>query len=170
MTQEQIDALRAAAEKATPGPWIECGHKRGGCTCGYIWSKPTDSPIAVATIGPWGDEWPEVRVVETADGLGSMRVEAFMKRSDYGEVAPERGKGNAAFIALANPRVILSLLAEREALLRVAEAAGKLDAAAMEAVDADPGAEDWDAVLDASAVYGVAIAALPDAKGDVDAR
>ncbi|NCX56408.1 MAG: hypothetical protein EBW87_04325 [Burkholderiaceae bacterium] len=30
----------------TPGPWRECGHEKGGCKCGMIWSRPADRCVA----------------------------------------------------------------------------------------------------------------------------
>lgn len=78
--------LRRVAEAATPGPWSECGHSRGGCSCGMVWSRAADLPVAEA----WGgdEEAPE---------------------------PSEGARANAAFIAAANPSNILSLLDELEA-------------------------------------------------------
>ena len=36
--------------KATPGPWRECGHDRGGCVCGLIFSEPADAAVAITAI------------------------------------------------------------------------------------------------------------------------
>lgn len=30
----------------TPGPWHRCGHDRGGCSCGLVWSLASDTPVA----------------------------------------------------------------------------------------------------------------------------
>ena len=38
--------IKGAALAATPGPWRECGHDRGGCRCGLVWSIPADAAIA----------------------------------------------------------------------------------------------------------------------------
>jgi len=39
----------------TPGPWVACGSKRGGCSCGQVWSTAVDMPVATAN-GIWGDD------------------------------------------------------------------------------------------------------------------
>lgn len=77
--------LRRLAEAATRGPWRACGHDRGGCSCGMIWSRAADLPVAEAWRGD--EEAPE---------------------------PPEGAKANAIFIAEANPAAILSLLDELE--------------------------------------------------------
>lgn len=77
--------LRRLAEAATPGPWKECGHARGGCSCGMVWSRAADLPVAEAWRG-------DQEAPEPAEGA----------------------KANAAFIAAANPAAILSLLDELE--------------------------------------------------------
>lgn len=41
-------SLRELLAAATPGPWIACGHNRGGCQCGNVWSEPGDVPVASA--------------------------------------------------------------------------------------------------------------------------
>lgn len=86
ITDEQIAELEAACSKATPGPWRECGADRGGCSCGLVWSRAADLPVAEA----WrGDE----EAPEPAEG------------------AP----ANAAFIAKADPSTILALIARLRA-------------------------------------------------------
>ena len=45
-----LQALIDLSEKATAGPWRECGHDRGGCSCGRIWSLGEDLPIAGASM------------------------------------------------------------------------------------------------------------------------
>ena len=50
-------AIGEAASSAahTPGPWSACGQDRGGCSCGQVWSRAVDQPVAKAnTI--WGDD------------------------------------------------------------------------------------------------------------------
>ncbi len=99
--------LRELAEAATRGPWVECGHARGGCTCGYVWSEPADAPIAQATIGEWGDEYPSMR---PASGSIEGKFEAYMERITYGVIDSEKGKANARYIAAVYPSVVLRLL------------------------------------------------------------
>jgi hypothetical protein len=36
--------------KHTPGPWRECGHDRGGCACGVVWSESADVVVASAAL------------------------------------------------------------------------------------------------------------------------
>lgn len=111
--------LRTLAEAATSGPWIECGHGRGGCKCGFVFSKPADAPIAEVTIGVWGDEWPSMRQV---GGSIEGKFEAFMDGMDYGEVPEDKGKANAAYIAAAHPQAIIALLDEIDRLRAVLDA------------------------------------------------
>jgi len=37
-----LELLAKLHESATPAPWRECGHDRGGCVCGQVWSESTD--------------------------------------------------------------------------------------------------------------------------------
>lgn len=77
-----LDKLEALAKAATPGPWRECGHDRGGCKCALIWCPERDELVAEA----WkGDDMVPRAVVEPAV--------------------------NAAYIAAANPAAILELIA-----------------------------------------------------------
>jgi hypothetical protein len=50
MTTPDLQALIELSEKATAGPWRECGHDRGGCSCGLIWSLSEDLPVADASM------------------------------------------------------------------------------------------------------------------------
>lgn len=99
-----LDSLEQLAAAATPGPWRNCGADRGGCSCGFIWSVPTDALILTATIGDYGDDHAELRVGE--DG----QPEAFMSKSIYGSVPTEAGKANAAFVAALSPEVVKELI------------------------------------------------------------
>lgn len=92
MTQHlDLDALQALAEAATPGPWRECGHDRGGCSCAQVWSTAVDFPVATA----------------------------FKNDEEMGHAPIGQPEANAAYIAAANPAVILALIDR----LRKAEAA-----------------------------------------------
>jgi len=77
-----------------PGPWRECGHKRGGCTCGQVWSIPADVPVATAIIGEWGD------TVAVLKKEGRRKV-AALDMMVYGSIGQETGKANARLIAAA---------------------------------------------------------------------
>lgn len=131
MTDDLVQRLRALAESAIPGPWIECGHSIGGCSCGSIWSKAIDAPVATATIGEWGDDYPEVRFVETdgyrAGNPPGLRPEAYMEKIVYGEIPEKKGKATAAFIAACDPQTILALF-DRTTTLEANLAAARADA------------------------------------------
>jgi len=62
--------------KAAPRPWLECGHDRGGCDCGQIWSLPADAHIAT-TLDKWegGTISHECRIANAA--LIAAAVNAF---------------------------------------------------------------------------------------------
>lgn len=81
INQNELDHLEALAKAATPGPWRECGHDRGGCSCGLIWCTERDELVAEVWQGD--------------DMVPRAAVEPKM---------------NAAFIAAANPAVILTLI------------------------------------------------------------
>ena len=98
MTPDKATALREAAERATPGPWLAA-------------AKPS------SVVG-----WP---VVATGNGRSICSV-TYSQPLGPGEVAPgehwfdrkfnTESAANAAYIALADPPTILALLAERERL------------------------------------------------------
>lgn len=85
--------------KFSKGPWSCCGQERNGCSCGQVWSRPQDHPVAEVTSGAWGDAWPSVRFVEGS--AGKPKAEAYMERMDYGEVPSEEARANAFLIAAA---------------------------------------------------------------------
>ena len=98
MTPDKATALREAAERATPGPWLAA-------------AKPS------SVVG-----WP---VVATGNGRSICSV-TYSQPLGLGEVAPgehwfdrkfnTESAANAAYIALADPPTIIALLAERERL------------------------------------------------------
>lgn len=47
ITTEAIDEIERLEREATAGPWNECGHDRGGCQCGMVWSP--DLVVAVTS-------------------------------------------------------------------------------------------------------------------------
>lgn len=122
--QTETIELRRLAEAAMSGPWFACGHDRGGCSCGLIYSMPVDAPVAKVTIGVWGDEYPEIRMVEGENDRRwnqppdppTLKLEAYQRMIEYGEVPEKLGKATAAYIAAANPDAIIKLLDEIEQL------------------------------------------------------
>lgn len=85
MTEINKEELRRLAEGATAGPWKECGHNRGGCSCGLVWSRHSDVAVAEAWRG-------DLEAPEPTEGA----------------------KANAAYIAAANPATVLALLDENK--------------------------------------------------------
>lgn len=81
-------------ETADPGPWSVCG--KGKCPCKQVWCS--DSPIAYAVSGKWGDEYPSVRLV--GDAL-EKNAEAYMEMIEYGEVPEAMAAANARLLAAA---------------------------------------------------------------------
>lgn len=63
--------------KHTQGPWEACCD--GDCSCGQVWSKTADHPVATVISGEWGDS----------------------PKLAYGSVNPEAAKANARLIAAA---------------------------------------------------------------------
>lgn len=86
----------------TPGPWKVCSASEGRCKCGQVWSEPGDMPVAIVTIGKWGDDFASLRFIEN-DSAGTIgaRVEAYNDQITYGEVDHELGIANARLIAAA---------------------------------------------------------------------
>jgi hypothetical protein len=115
-----LDAIETLLSEATPGPWRECGHERGGCKCGQVWSETADHPVLVVERGEWGDTYPAIRLT-SGPGMHGTQAEAYLERIPYGEIAEEKSKANAALIpALRNAAP--SLLALARAGRRLAEA------------------------------------------------
>jgi len=82
--------------KHTPGPWSLCGAERGGCSCFTVGCG--DHPIAHIEHGEWGDEYCDIRLVDSPNGIGKI-AEAYMERTAYGEIADEYARGNGYLIA-----------------------------------------------------------------------
>ena len=73
----------------TKGPWTAC--RDGECSCGQVWSKPADRPVAMIETGEWGDTY-----WECEDG------EAVRREIPYGPALPrEQEIANARLIAKA---------------------------------------------------------------------
>ena len=82
----------------TPGPWGWCGSERGGCTC-FTVSAP-EHPIAHVEHGEWGDEYVNIRLVDSEDGINKV-AEPFMDHTWYGSIDEDVAKANARLIAAA---------------------------------------------------------------------
>lgn len=98
LTEEQIEAIRARAKAATPGPWYHC--------------QPFQMvPVQKTIHGPV----PEQRVdyVSTWDGPGTPKGHSVVAHMD-GRKEGLRSR-DMAFIAAANPSVVLALLSALEA-------------------------------------------------------
>lgn len=80
--------LKELAQKATPGPWMECGHEQDGCACGMVYAGRVPAVCTVETDSP-------------VEGVQRGREE---KRHD------------ARYIAAAHPQTVLGLIAEVERL------------------------------------------------------
>lgn len=97
--KEEDGGQSQAREEAAPRPWRICGHGRGGCECGQIWSLPADSPIARVIEGDWGDEYPAIRVT-TPGAIGAV-AEPYIERIIYGHVPRESARATAELIVTA---------------------------------------------------------------------
>lgn len=92
--------LRAAAEAATPGPWVSADNKRGPTKS--VWLEYTAREVRESE---WGPNFPD-------------RPSRYGPHRDY--IAnciklwkqPGDAKDNARYIALANPQTVLALLDE----------------------------------------------------------
>lgn len=97
--------LRKLLDEATPGPWGAC--KGGKCSCGIVWSKPHDHPVASAQNTPWGDE------VYTADPTEDDPTNVRRDFMDYGSFPVSEFHANARLIALAPDLAAALLKAEK---------------------------------------------------------
>ena len=71
LTKKAIQEKRARADAASPLPWAACAARNSQCTCGMIWSKPSDAVVAIAQS-----------VDNDPDGEGFTR-EQFLKNLDF---------------------------------------------------------------------------------------
>lgn len=103
-----LEAIKARLAAATAGPWSSCPDD--GCKCRIV--SCGDYPIAEVTKGPWGDDFPSIRI---AGPSLDRKAEAFMDQITYGEVSDQQFIANRAFIREA-PADIAALIAEIEQL------------------------------------------------------
>ncbi len=89
-----LDALKMAAEAATPGPWA---------TGATVIVSIADWPIWPIEDGPGWHDWEKAR----GEPIGRFVAEA--------RTGDAEGDANSAFIALANPATVLDLIARLEA-------------------------------------------------------
>ena len=87
MTDEQLDHLEAIAKAATPGPWIDI--------------EEDDKNFG------WG-----IHYTTTQDRLDKLRAGIARIETDFNPPVEKEQKANAAYIAAANPAVVLELIAE----------------------------------------------------------
>lgn len=102
MEQPELPLAELLA-KASPLPWVAC-HK--GCSCGQVWSKTADHPVATAQRGDWGDSTPSLRIVNAqgepshAGSIGAY-AEPYISVLVYGRLPDDAEKHNSALIAAA---------------------------------------------------------------------
>ena len=77
-----LEELFIIASEATQGEWKACGHDRGGCQCGQVWSIDHDFPVAKCKIN---DEM-------------------------IGQTTNKETISNSMFIATFNPSVVIQLI------------------------------------------------------------
>jgi len=114
-TQDTIETQNNSTPYSlhTPGPWKTCGANKDQCRCCQIWSVTADLPVAIASIGKIGDDYPSIRFADgDSPGTIGAKVEAYMEQITYWEVPEEQAFANARLIAAA-PEL---LAAGREAL------------------------------------------------------
>jgi hypothetical protein len=86
-----------------PETWQLCND--GRCPCLTIMAR--DYPVAKVTCGPWGDDYPAIRLVGTSSL--EMKAEPYMEQITYGEVSKELALSNARLIAAA-PDMLQALI------------------------------------------------------------
>jgi hypothetical protein len=103
-TQVNVDTQNAPTPRSlhTPGPWKTCGANEDRCKCCQIFSIPADIPVAIASIGKVGDDYPSIRFMNgDRPGTIGARVEAYMDQIPYWDVSEEQAFANARLIAAA---------------------------------------------------------------------
>lgn len=98
--------------KHTKGPWMICGMNKSSvkfdicktltpetekrfCGCGMIWCD--DYPIAIVTVGDWGDEYPAIKV-ENPGAIAEPAV-PYIEKLVYGTIPIELALANALLIS-----------------------------------------------------------------------
>lgn len=124
---DKIAEIRQRRGAIASAPWSYCGQKpvrdkflgidRGGnkpCQCGFIWSHAAGGfPVATVTRREWGDEYPDVRLID--GNVMGKSVEPFTNKIVYGFVEDFAADAHTRFIAHA-PDDIDTLLAEIDRL------------------------------------------------------
>lgn len=151
---ERIEQIRERLRLASPGPWQECGHDRGGCQCATVWCLPADHPVAVVERAEWADEYPVIKT-RTDQGDAGTVPQAVMEKAVYGYIDVEVAAANARLIAHA-PTDIMFLLDQLAAYIPLVEAAR---------VMLDECSVDWTGPLNAldnlRAAYDAALVQVP---------
>lgn len=100
----------AQLKNYSPAPWGACHD--GNCSCGFVWSRTADHPVAKVESGEWGDDYAAVRVTPAERGLTgtSFEVTAYKEQITYGRIDPETARQNALLIALSPEMYELLLL------------------------------------------------------------
>lgn len=81
-------------------------------------------PIAEVTVGKWGDDYPDLRIIDP--GIG-QKVEAFMNQITYGEVSHEEAFANASLIAEAGTVYHETGMTPLQMQSRIAELESKME-------------------------------------------
>lgn len=92
------DELRAIAEKATPGPWIDRTRSSDGLSAGFVCVDDGGRRFMLIAAGTWDDFWSE----------------KWGQRPEH--LPANVNANNAAFIAAANPATVLGLIARETEL------------------------------------------------------
>ncbi len=97
----------ALLKNYSPAPWGAC--HGGTCSCGFIWSRTADHPVAKVESGEWGDDYPAIKIVPSERRLTgtSFEVTAYMEQIGYGQIDPETAQQNAQLIALSPEMLVL---------------------------------------------------------------
>lgn len=80
---------RERADKATPGPWRQCGADRGGCVCALVWSTTADLPVLQASDSTDCGEMPHPKRIANAEFAAHARAEVPALAALVQEMATE---------------------------------------------------------------------------------